>query len=475
MSYRRPTAAWCAVVITLTLITPCFSQSPAPVGSLFTSANAARKIDPLVAAGRSELKLPGVSIAMMRAQKLIFAKGYGWADRERGVAPSERTVYPIGSLSKQFTAAAVMKLVEQGRVRLDEPVDTYLPEYNTTQDPPLLVRHLLYQTSGVPEWDGLREMEDIDTGDPARFTLNKVVELLRRQSQLYLPGAWWSYSNSNYSLLAAVIERVAGMTYEQYLSDNFFIPLGLGSTGSCQPERDRPAGDKAVGYVAEDGSFVPRLLTANKARAFTGSGGMCSSALDLITWMRALVDGKAVSNASFRQMTRPAPVRAGFTPPYGFGLSVVPLAGQPAVWHIGVLAGYTSVLAYFPKQDLIIAALANARRAPLQTLVRKVARAVMNLPTPVLRDISVSAKEVERAVGNYDDGMFKFRIFAEDGKLYIHVSEFGPAQRLRYQGKGEFVTAEPGMIRLWFEPATGLAERVTWEWGEIRAYGRRVP
>jgi D-alanyl-D-alanine carboxypeptidase len=255
MSYRRPTAAWCAVVITLTLITPCFSQSPAPVGSLFTSANAARKIDPLVAAGRSELKLPGVSIAMMRAQKLIFAKGYGWADRERGVAPSERTVYPIGSLSKQFTAAAVMKLVEQGRVRLDEPVDTYLPEYNTTQDPPLLVRHLLYQTSGVPEWDGLREMEDIDTGDPARFTLNKVVELLRRQSQLYLPGAWWSYSNSNYSLLAAVIERVAGMTYEQYLSDNFFIPLGLGSTGSCQPERDRPAGDKAVGYIAEDGSF----------------------------------------------------------------------------------------------------------------------------------------------------------------------------------------------------------------------------
>ena len=386
MSFCFTTAACCGVISVFTLVTPCISQSPAS-GRPFTRADGAAAIDPLMESGRNELKLPGISIAIMRGRTLVFARGYGWADRERRVAPSERTVYPIGSLSKQFTAAAVMKLVEQGRVRLEEPLATYLPEYGTPQAPLLLIRHLLYQTSGVPEWNGLPEMEDIDTGDPAWFNLDKVIELLGRQRQLYPPGDWWPYSNSNYSLLAAVIERVAGMTYEQYLSENFFVPLKLESTGSCQPERNLPQGDKAVGYVAEVGSFVLRPLTANKARAFTGCGGMCSNALDLITWMRALVDGKVVSNASFRQMTQPAPVRVGFTPPYGFGLSVVPLAGQPAVWHIGVLAGYTSVLAYFPRQDLIIVALANARRAPLQTLVRKVARAVMNLPTPVLRDI----------------------------------------------------------------------------------------
>jgi D-alanyl-D-alanine carboxypeptidase len=436
MSYRHTTAACFAMITALALITPCLSQSPARVRRLFTRENAARKIDPLVEAGRSELKLPGVSIAIMQGRKLIFAKGYGWADRERGVASSERTVYPIGSLSKQFTAAAVMKLVEQGRVGLDHPVAKYLPEYGATQSPGLLIRHLLYHASGIPEWDGLPELEGVDTGDPAKFTLNRVIEVLGYQPQLYPPGDWWSYSNSNYALLAAVIERVSGKTYEQYLSENFFIPLKLGSTGSCQPDQELPSGDKAVGYVAEGGSFKLRPLTANKARVYTGSGGICSNALDLVAWMRALVDGRAVSASSFQQMTTPAAVRAGFTPPHGFGLSLVPLVGQPAVWHIGVLAGYTSVLAYLPKQDLIIATLANSRHAPLQTLVKKVARAVMNLPSPVLRDIPISAKEADRSVGNYDDGMFKFRIFWENEKLYIDVPELGPPQRLRYQARG---------------------------------------
>jgi CubicO group peptidase (beta-lactamase class C family) len=409
----------------------------------------------------------------MRGHKLVFTKGYGLADRETGAAPSEHTIYPIGSLSKQFTAAAIMKLVEQGRVRLDEPVATYLPEYHATQPQMLRIRHLLYQTSGIPEWDELPEMEEIDTGDPARFTLQRVVEVLGRQPQLYSPGEWWSYSNSNYSLLAAVIERVSGKTYEQYLSETLWLPLRLQSTGSCQPDQGLPSGPQAVGYLAEGDSFVLRPLTANKARVYTGPGGMCSNAVDLAAWMRALVDGRAVSPASFRQMTTTAPVRAGFTPPYGFGLSVLPLVGQPAVWHIGVLAGFTSVLVYFPKQDIIIATLTNSRHASLQTLVKKVARAVMDLREPALRDLPINAVQVSRSVGNYDDGMFKFRVFAESGSLRIHVPEFGPPQRLRYQGGGVFATDEPGMIRLWFEPVTGRSERIVWEWGEIRAYGRR--
>lgn len=187
-----------------------------------------------------------------------------------------------------------------------------------------------------------------------------------------------------------------------------------------------------------------------------------------------MVDGKAVEGASFRQMTATAPVRAGFIPPYGFGLSVPPLVGQPAVWHIGVLAGFTSVLAYFPSQEVIIATLCNSRHAPLQTLVRNVARTVMGLPAPVLRDLPISTAEAARSMGDYDDGMFKFRTFEKSGRLYIHVPELGPPSRLRYQGRGRFATAEPGMIRLWFERATGRAERVVWEWGEIRAYGRRT-
>lgn len=470
MKYCRIIADYCSVVVFLSLITPCFSQST------FTKnqrLNLERKVKSIVEAGRRESGLPGVSIVIMRGNKTLLAKGYGLADREKGVATSPHTIYPIASLSKQFTAVAIMKLVEQGRVRLDEPVSTYLPEYRANQTTVLRIRHLLQQTSGIPEWNDLPEMQEIDTGEPAGFTITKIIELLERQPQLYQPGDWWSYSNSNYTLLAAVIERVSGMTYEQYLSKNFFVPLGLQSTGDCKPERGLSPGlQNAIGYSGN--TFKLKPLTATKAKAFTGSGGMCSNAVNLAGWMRALVDGKAVSAASYREMITPAPVRAGFTPPYGFGLSVVPLANQPAVWHTGNLAGFTSVLIYFPKQDLIIAALTNSRHAPLHTIVKRVASAVMNLKEPKLLDLPISAEKLNRIVGNYDDAMFKFRIYAESGRLYLHVTEFGEPKRLQYQGDGIFATTEPGMIRLWFEPPNGKVERVVWEWSEIRAYGRKI-
>ena len=445
--------------------------------SLESTANLAQQVNSIVEAARREIRLPGVSLVITRGNRVVLAKGYGLADREKGTAPTEQTIYPIGSLSKQFTAAAIMKLVEQGRVRLDEPVATYLPEYHATHSKVLRMRHLLLQTSGIPEMSDLPEMDGMDTGtgDPAKFTLARVIELLGHQPQLYPPGDWWSYSNSNYSLLAAVIERVSGKTYEQYLSETLFRPLGLRSTGSCQPEQGLPLGSHSVGYLATENSFELRPFTPNNARVFTGSGGLCSNAADLASWVRALVDGRAVSAASFRQMTTTTPVGAGFTPPYGFGLSVVPLAGQPAVWHTGVIAGFTSVLVYFPKQDLTIAALTNSRHALLQAVVKRVAQAVMRSKEPKLRDLPVSAEQLSRVVGDYDDNMFKFRIYAESGRLYINVPELGSPQRLQYQGGEMFATPEPGMVRrLWFEPETGSVARVIWEWAELRAFGHRA-
>ena len=159
-------------------------------------------IDSVVEAARNELALPGVSIAIMRGHALLVAKGYGLADRESRVPPSERTIYPIGSLSKQITAAAVMKLVEQGQIRLDEPLATYVPEYRPTSGQMPSIRQLLLQTSGIPAWDDLPDMQDIDSGNADRFTRSRMLDVLARTPALYPAGQWWSYSNSNYFLLA---------------------------------------------------------------------------------------------------------------------------------------------------------------------------------------------------------------------------------------------------------------------------------
>ncbi len=432
------------------------------------------RIDSIIEKGREQIKLPGVSTAIMQSGKIILAKGYGFADRKNKTPASEFTIYPIGSLSKQFTAAAIMKLVERGKLYLDDPVAKYLPEYKNVAKPTLLIRHLLQQTSGIPEWDDLPEMAAVDTSNSDSFTLTKIINVLGHQKQLYPPGYWWSYSNSNYSLLAAVIERISGKTYKEYLNENFFVPLNLHSTSSCEPAKESPSDMEATGYLASEDSFKLRPLSTTKAHAYIGCGGLCSNAIDLTAWMHDLVNGKAVSLASYNQMITPSPVTAGFTPPYGFALSVNPFVNQPAVWHIGVLAGYTSVLLYLPKQDIIIAMLANSRHALLQSVVRNVTRELLHLQAPVIHDLPLNATVIKHSIGNYDDGMFKFSIIEKSDHLFLNVPDLGDPMQLYYQGKNEFITAEPAMIHLRFEPANDVAQRIDWDWGEIRAYGRRI-
>lgn len=473
MSYSRIIATCGAVVTALMWVTPCSSQPPAPVRPLSASADLARKVDLLVEADRRELHLPGVSIAIMRGHRLVLAKGYGLADREAGATATAHTIYAIGSLSKQFTAAAIVKLYEEGRIQLNEPVTKYLPEYRAAQTPVPTIRNLLQQNSGLPAWDDLPEFQDVDTGDPGRYKLLKIVDVIARQPPLYRPGEWWSYSNSNYTVLAAVVERVTGTRHDEYLVGAFFDRLGLRSTGGCTSARVSSDGQRAVGYQ-DSRSYALRPVTAVKAMAFTGAGGLCSNVVDLATWMQALVDGKVVSITSFRQMTTAVAVGAGFTPPYGFGVSLLPLAGQRAVWHGGVLSGYTAVLAYFPEHDLIISTLANARRAHLEQLVKDVARELLGLHAPLLRDLPIDPREAERVAGIYDDDMFKFRIFRSGAQLFIDVPPAGVPTRLIYQGGREFATARPTDFRLRFEPEAGEVERVVWEWAEIRAYGRRA-
>jgi len=472
MSRRCTTVTCCVAITAVTLITSfSSSQSVTPVRRLASHANSAQKVDPIVEAGRHELKLPGVSIAVMLGHKLVLAKGYGEADHKAGTPATERTIYAIGSISKQFTAAAIMKLYEQGRLELDEPVTKYLSEYRAARTVPT-IRNLLQQNSGLPAWDDLPEFQDVDTGDARRFELLKLVDVIARQSPLYRPGEWWSYSNSNYTVLAAVVERITGTRHDEYLADTFFDHLDLQSTGGCESARVTSAGQRAVGYQDSD-SYVLRPVTTVKAKAFTGAGGLYSNVVDLVRWMRALVDGQIVSANSVRMMTTASPVSAAFTAPYGFGVSLLPLAGQQAVWHTGVLSGYTSVLAYFPEHDLIISALANARRAHLDQLVKDIARALLGLQAPLLRDLPIDSREAERVAGDYDDGMFKFRIFRRGAHLFIDVPPSGGPTRLMYQGGREFATARPTDFRVRFEPEAGDVERIVWEWTELRAYGRR--
>jgi D-alanyl-D-alanine carboxypeptidase len=433
------------------------------------------RIDAIVEASQRELHLPAVSLAIMQGHSVVLARGYGLADREASTPASAETIYPVGSISKQFTAAAVMKLVESGRIDLDTPVTSYVPEYRPTSGTSPTIRQLLQQTAGLLAWDDLPEGRAFLAQAPGAeaLDLDRIVRLLGPVPPLFAPGTWWSYSNSNYSLLAKAIENVTGAPYERHIDRALIEPLALRSTGECASARIEHASNHAMGYEWVDGAYALRPMTAAKGRAFAGAGGLCSTASDLAHWTRALVDHEVVGAPSFRQMTTAAQVTSGFTAPYGFGLSLVPLLDRPAIWHMGVMAGFVTVVAYVPEADLILVAIANSRHTWLQSLVKKIARHMLSVPERSLADLPIPPAERARSIGDYDDSMFRFRVLQRGDQLFVEVPALGPPVRLLYQGDHAFATPEPQAFRFRFEPAEGPVTRVDWEWGELRAFARR--
>ena len=417
--------------------------------------------------------IPGMSIVVTRGSNVLLAQGYGVASREGRSVATSRTIYQIGSISKQFTAAGVMRLVERGRVRLDDPLSRHLPPYRPYGDS-VRVRHLLNQTSGIREEFTLPRYGELIT-DTTRPNA-ELMALIEREPLDFAPGSRWSYSNSNYALLASLIERATGKPYERFLADEFFAPLGLTSLHHCSP---LPTADHhARGYTLDSDRVVP--APPENMNWIRGDGGLCASAEDLARWARALATGRAVARESYRRMTRPERLGDGITPDYGFALSLVPLDGKHRrVSHGGRMAGFTGALAYYPDHDVAIAILANRSGLWIEALEQSIARAVLGLSRPVIRDVALGTQERQRYLGTFDVGIHGMlvRIAERDGQLWLEWPPPGPTSRLRYKGGGEFVAdLEPDAIRVRFErserPAT--PRRATILMAGMHWYGRRV-
>jgi len=177
-------------------------------------------------------------------------------------------------------------------------------------------------------------------------------------------------------------------------------------------------------------------------------------------------------------MTSTRAIKAGahgtFTPPYGFGVSVLPFAGQAAVWHTGVREGFMSVLVYLPKQDIIVAAATNTRHTRIDALAVRIVRELLATPAPANLNLAISTREAARTVGSYDDAMFKLRVFQDSSRLFVEVPDLGVREQLLYQGDHLFVATGPRELRFQFDSVQGPARRVDWEWSELRAYGKRT-
>jgi len=403
-----------------------------------------RYVDSVANAAVAEHRTAGVSVAVVKNGRTILAKGYGFADLENDVPATAETVYRIGSVTKQFTSTAIMRLVEQGKVSLDDTLQKFLPDF-PTQGNRVTVRHLLNHTSGIksytslgPKWARVVRLD---------LAPDSLVALFANEPFDFKPGDQWLYDNSGYFLLGMIIEKVSGKKYGQYLKDEIFTPLGLKSTIYC--DQAPLIKHRAQGYTLRpDSTFInaePLSMTQPYA-----AGSLCSTVNDLAAWTLALSSGKVVTPASYKLMTTPGTLNDGKPLTYGFGLGIGTVGGHRQVSHNGGINGFISELHHYPDDSLVTVVLTNTGALTAVQLERLIARRALGIKD--LPAVAIDASALERLVGEYQIGNARLKVFVDGGRLRAQPPG-APAFGLKHVGNGRFVRDDNDDVQ--FEFATG--------------------
>ncbi len=292
-----------------------------------------------------------MSVAVVQGKDTIVMRGYGLADLEFDVPTPERATYEIGSLTKQFTAAAVLQLVEQGRVRLDAPITDYLPNY-PMHGANVTVRHLLNHTSGIHNYT---DLPGFGVMTRKKLSRDSIVAVFKDLPLDFPPGEAMSYSNSAFFLLGVLIEQVSGQSYATYIHDHLFARAGMSDSRYCS--ENAVVKGRAHGYDTDSTGLV-QAAYIDQNWPFS-AGSICSTVGDLVAWTWALHHGTMLSPAAYRELITPDTLNDGTRLRYAKGLSVAEFNGHMAFEHVGGISGFLSELRYYPETELTIAVLMN--------------------------------------------------------------------------------------------------------------------
>jgi D-alanyl-D-alanine carboxypeptidase len=359
---------------------------------------------------------PGGAVIITRGGETLYTGARGLADvaARRPITPN--SVFRLGSITKQFTAAVVLQLVQEGRISLDDPVSRFLPGY-PQPGASATVRQLLNHTSGIQSYTGIPGWMAEENTSRARTTA-EMIAVFRDLPSPAPPGQAWAYNNSGYVLLGAIIESVTGKTWHQAVAERIAGPLRLGTIGYGVDRESAPA--MARGYTGQDGNVRParriHMSVPHAAGALVGTVG------DLARWARALHHGRVVSPALYAAMTSPASLPEGRTHPYGFGLGIEQVRGRSTIEHGGGIFGFSTYGTYVPSEDLFVAVLANSDEpaSPPALVAARLAALALGDPFPVFARADVDPQGLAPLLGIYrvGDGAVSRRFFARDGKLY---------------------------------------------------------
>jgi len=326
------------VGIFLLFVAPCAAQQ-----------DISAKIDQYINAEMQRQQIPGLSLAVVRDGKIAILKSYGLANVEHQVSVKPETVFQSGSIAKQFTAAAVMILVEEGKISLDDKISKYFADAPDAWRN-ITVRHLLNHTSGMgdypPEVDLRRD-----------YTEDEYLAFVKKSPLVYETGAKWDYSNIGYVTLGALVRKVTGKFYGDFLQERIFKPLGM-KTARVISESDIVP-NRAAGYRLVEGELKNQEWVSPSTNT-TADGSLYFTILDLAKWDAALYTDKPLKQSSLAQMWTPAKLIGGKTKDYGFGWHTTKIGNRRIIHHGGAWQGFKSYIVRFPDDKLTIIFLANS-------------------------------------------------------------------------------------------------------------------
>lgn len=331
---------------------------------LYGQDAATKAVDEFIRVEMERQKIPGVSIAVVKDGKPVLVKGYGFSNVEHQVPVKPETIFQSGSVGKQFTAFAVMLLVDDGKINLDEKISKYLGEVPESWKN-ITVRHLLTHTGGLGDYT-----QDFNLWQD--YTEDELLKKAQGVPTAFAPGEKWQYSNLGYLTLGVLIHKVSGKFYGDLLKERVFIPLGM-TTARVISEADIIP-NRAMGYRLENGELKHQNWVAPQFNT-TADGALYLTALDMIKWDAGLAQGKLLKKESYEQMWTPVKLNNGQTYPYGFGWALGDVNGHKSIEHGGAWQGFKAFILRYPGDKLTVIVFANL----IQTNEGKLARGIAQI------------------------------------------------------------------------------------------------
>lgn len=440
----------------------------------------AEPVDDFVRAEMAKRHVPGVSVAVVRDGKVLLAKGYGVANAEHSVPATENTVYQLASVTKQFTATAVLMLVQENKIGLDDKISKYLNSLPAAWGA-VTVRQLLNHTSGIKSYTSVPDFFKTARKD---YTKEELLKLVADAPPDFAPGEKWSYNNTGYFLLGMLIEKVSGKEYGAFLNERIFGPLGMTSTRVN--DLSEVIKNRASGYTWENGALRNgEYVSPTQPYA---AGALVSTVADMAKWDAALYTDKLLKRAALDQMWTAAKLNDGAAANYGFGWSVDTYRTRRLISHGGGIPGFNTSISRFVDDKLTVIVLANSDTADADSLANAIAAFYIpalatNAPKPIADTDPATTKKLRQVMESFAAGTADPQLFTDQARAALFPDRakeaqalLGPQGALKSFDLMEERTEDKMRIRIYRAAFGDLTLRVTFalaEDGRIAGVGVR--